>query len=130
MTMQSATMPFPARLRTALQVDPVLMVTVLTLLFGGFVILASASITVSDNAVGEAFFFVERQLVAAVIGAGGGIVCLYVPMHVWRSLSPLMLLLGIALLCLVLVPGIGYEVNGSKRWIRFGPCADNDASVE
>ena len=41
-------------------------------------------------------------------------------MRVWQSLSPLMLLVGFALLCIVLVPGIGYEVNGSTRWIRFG----------
>ena len=47
-------------------------------------------------------------------------VCLYVPMRVWRSLGPLMLLTGLALLLVVLLPGIGYEVNGSRRWIRFG----------
>jgi cell division protein FtsW len=41
-------------------------------------------------------------------------------MQTWRTLGPLMLLLGLALLFLVLVPGIGYEVNGSRRWIRFG----------
>jgi cell division protein FtsW len=120
MATSSATIPFPVRLRTEAKLDPVLLLIVLALLFGGLVVLASASITVSDNAVGRPFYFVERQLVAAALGAVGAALCLYVPVQVWHRLSPLMLLLGIALLVVVLVPGIGYEVNGSKRWVRLG----------
>jgi cell division protein FtsW len=113
-------MPFPARLKTELRIDPVMMLISMALLFGGFVILASASITISDNTTGEPFFYVERQLVAALIGGAAAFACLFVPMRVWQRLSPLMLLTGIALLCLVLVPGVGHEVNGSTRWVRFG----------
>jgi len=113
-------MPFPARLKTELRIDSVMMLISMALLFSGFVILASASITVSDNTTGEPFFYIERQLVAAVIGCAVAFACLFVPMRVWQRLSPLMLLTGIALLCLVLVPGVGYEVNGSTRWVRFG----------
>ncbi len=120
MTTRRAMMPFPARLRTELKLDPVLLTLVMTILLGGFVILASASITISDNATGNPFFYVERQLLAAAIGTAAGLFCLFVPMRAWQSLGPLMLLLGLALLCVVLVPGIGHEVNGSKRWIRFG----------
>ena len=116
----SATMPFPARLKTALQIDPVLMTIALTLLLGGFVILASASISISENAAGNPFFYLQRQLLAAAIGTVAGGVCLFVPMQVWRSLGPLMLVVGIALLVLVLIPGVGYEVNGSTRWVRVG----------
>jgi cell division protein FtsW len=116
----SATIGFPARLRTHLQLDPVMLLIVGALLFGGFVILASASITVSDNVAGQPFYYVQRQLVAALIGAGAAIACLFVPMRVWQALSPVMLLLGLALLCLVLVPGVGHEVNGATRWVRFG----------
>ncbi len=120
MSIASATFPFPARLKTSLQFDPVLLTIVLTLLFGGFVILASASISVSDNTTGDPFYYLERQLVAATIGAIAGFCCLLVPMSVWQTLGPLMLLAGLALLLLVLLPGVGYEVNGSRRWIRFG----------
>ena len=120
MPTRNITMPFPARLRTELQIDPVLLALALALLLGGFVVLASASITISDNAVGRPFYYVERQLIAAVIGGGAGLVCLFTPMRVWLSLSPLLLLVGIALLLVVLVPGIGHEVNGSKRWVRVG----------
>ncbi len=116
----SATMPFPARLKTHLKVDPVMLLIVGTLFLGGIVILTSASITVSDNATGQPFYYVERQLIAALIGGVAAFACLLVPMRVWQTLSPLMLLVGIALLCVVLVPGVGYEVNGATRWVRIG----------
>ena len=120
MSTRSATMPFPARLKTELRLDPVMLTIVLTLLLGGLVILASASITISDNATGNPFFYVERQLIAVAIGLAAGLFCLFVPMQVWQSIGPLLLLFGFALLCLVLLPGVGYEVNGSTRWVRFG----------
>lgn len=120
MSITNATMPFPVRLRSPIQFDPVLLTLFLTLLLGGLVILASASISISDGATGRPFFYVERQLLAVLIGAAGGIACLAIPMHVWRSLGPLMLLVGIVLLAVVLIPGVGHTVNGSTRWIRFG----------
>ena len=116
----SVTFPFPVRLRTSLKFDPVLVTLVTTLLLGGLVILASASMSISDDATGQPFFYVQRQVVALALGAIVGLVCLFIPMHVWRTLGPLMLLAGLALLLVVLVPGLGYEVNGARRWLRLG----------
>jgi cell division protein FtsW len=120
MTIRTATWPFPARIRTELQIDSVLLTIVLALLLGGFVILASASISISDNATDNPFFYVQRQLIAAAIGGAAGFVCLFVPMQLWRSLGLLWLFVGLALLVVVLLPGIGHEVNGSTRWLRLG----------
>ena len=120
MTAQTATTPFPARLKTPLVFDPAFVTLVMLLILGGLVILASASISVSDRLVGEPFYYVERQLLALLLGLAAGSVCLFVPMQVWRALGPIMLLAGFALLVLVLMPGIGHEVNGSRRWIRLG----------
>ncbi len=120
MTARNATMPFPARLKTELKIDPVLLTLVSVLLLGGLVILASASITISDNATGNPFFYLERQVVAAVIGIAAGLACLFIPMSVWQALGFPMLLLGLVLLTVVLLPGVGYEVNGATRWVRVG----------
>lgn len=120
MSSSSAIWPFPARIKTELQIDTVLLTIVLALLLGGFVILASASISISDNATNNPFFYVQRQLLAAAIGAAAGFVCLFIPMQVWRSLGPFVLFVGFLLLIVVLIPGIGYEVNGSTRWVRVG----------
>ena len=84
-------MPFPVRLKTELQLDPVLLGIATTLLLGGFVILASASITTADTSIGQPFFYLQRQVVAALIGAAGGLACLFVPMSAWQRLGPLLL---------------------------------------
>jgi cell division protein FtsW len=120
MTFRSAIMPFPARLKTELKVDPVLLALAGALLLGGFVILASASISISDNVAGNPFFYIQRQLLAAVIGTIAAAICLFIPMQVWQNLGPVMLFMGLALLVVVLIPGVGYEVNGSTRWVRVG----------
>ena len=120
MSAQSVTLPFPARLRTPLQIDPVLLGISMVLLCGGIVILASASISLSERAVGEPFFYVQRQLVAAVLGGAAGFACLLIPMRFWRNVGPLLLLAAFALLVIVLIPGFGHTVNGSTRWLRIG----------
>jgi len=120
MTVGSATMPFPVQLKNPIRIDPVLLGITLSLLLGGLVILASASIATADNVAGDPFFYVGRQAVAALLGAVAGFVCLFVPMRFWLSTGPLMLLLALALLTVVLVPGVGYTANGSTRWIRLG----------
>ncbi len=113
-------MPFPARLRTLMQIDPVLLGIALVLLFGGMVILASASISISDNTQNDPFYYLGRQAIAALLGGAAGFACLFIPMRVWSNVGPLMLLIGLALLLVVLVPGVGHTVNGSTRWLRFG----------
>ncbi|HZW58759.1 MAG TPA: putative lipid II flippase FtsW [Woeseiaceae bacterium] len=120
MSLHSATMPFPARLRTPLRLDPVLLAFATSLLLGGLVIMASASVSVSDDLTGNAFFYVERQAVAAVMGGIAACACLYIPMQFWRSVGPLLLLAALLLLTLVLLPGFGQTVNGSTRWLRVG----------
>ena len=120
MTTRTATMPFPVRLRSELKLDPVMLIIVMLLLLGGFVILASASISVSDNMAGNPFHYLQRQLFAAAIGLVAGSACLFVPMDFWRTVGPLLLLAGLGLLFVVLMPGVGVEVNGARRWMRIG----------
>ena len=120
MSVSSITMPFPTRLRTPLQIDPVLLVIAVALLFGGMVILASASISISENTENDPFYYVGRQAIAALIGGAASFACLFIPMRIWNNVGPLMLLIGLALLLVVLVPGVGHTVNGSTRWLRFG----------
>ena len=120
MSVSSITMPFPARLRTPMQIDPVLLIIAAALLCGGLVILASASMSISDNTENDPFYYVGRQAIAALIGGAAGFACLFIPMRIWSNIGPLMLLLGLALLLVVLVPGVGHTVNGSTRWLQFG----------
>ncbi|MEM1173203.1 MAG: putative lipid II flippase FtsW [Pseudomonadota bacterium] len=116
----ATTMPFPVRLKSALRFDPVLLGLVLTIMLGGLVVLASASTSISASTGGHPFYYLQRQLLAVAIGLGAGGLCLFIPMEFWRRMGPVLLLAGLALLLVVLIPGVGYEVNGARRWVRLG----------
>jgi cell division protein FtsW len=93
---------------------------VAALLLVGLVMVASASIGVSDREMGAPFFYFERQLAYVGLGLLAGLIALAIPTTVWEKYSMVLLGVAIALLVLVLVPGIGHEVNGSRRWVRLG----------
>ena len=106
----------PARLI----VDPLLMSAALGLLLIGLVMVTSASISIADRAMGSPFAYLERQLLFALVGACCGLVAFVIPSAVWQRLSMPLLLIGLGLLVLVLIPGLGHAVNGSRRWLRLG----------
>ena len=120
MSAANPTLPFPVQLSSSVRLDPVLLGATLSLLLGGLVVLASASISVADNLTGDPFYYLGRQAIAAAVGVLAGFLCLHVPIRFWQSIGPLMLLLCFMLLVVVLVPGVGNKVNGSTRWIRLG----------
>jgi len=43
-----------------------------------------------------------------------------VPVRLWQQAAPWLFVLGIALLALLLAPGLGREVNGARRWLSLG----------
>ena len=103
-----------------LALDPWVIGPVLALLLVGLVMVASASIGISDRATGAPFGYFERQLMYAALGLVAGAVALCVPTAAWDRYSKLLLAAGFVLLVLVLIPGLGHEVNGSRRWLRLG----------
>jgi cell division protein FtsW len=104
-----------------LALDPVMVTAVFGLLLAGLVMVTSASLNVAERLTGDPFFHFERQLLSALLGVTLAAAMLIVPISVWRRLAPWLLVGSFALLFVVLVPGIGHAVNGSRRWIRLGP---------
>jgi len=92
----------------------------ITLLLLGLVMLASASINLAQTQFGIPLYFFWRQLVYVGIGCILTFIVFWIPMPVWQRLSGPLLLGGLGLLILVLMPGIGREVNGSMRWMNLG----------
>ena len=113
-------MPFAGRTAAPVQLDPVLLTMVGLLLCGGMIILASASMSISDSTQNNPFYYLGRQSVAALIGLAAGFACLFVPMRFLSHVGPVLLIIGLAMLLLVLIPGLGHTVNGSTRWLRIG----------
>ena len=116
MSASTLAMRNPARGR--LYVDPVVVGLVAALLLVGLVMVTSASVTLAARD-GDPFFFLERQLLFALLGIGCGGILLRVPTATWERLSLVLLVVAILMLMLVLVPGVGHMVNGSRRWLRL-----------
>ena len=100
--------------------DSILLLSVGALLLLGLVMMTSASISIADRQVQEPLHFFERQMVGVMLGLFGAAIAMVIPTTVWERLSLPLLLLAFLLLVIVLIPGIGYEVNGSRRWLRAG----------
>lgn len=101
--------------------DPTLGLAATALLLLGLIMVASASVAVADRATGEPLYYFYRQAVYALLGLGLGFTVLHVPLRFWQANSLPLLGAGLALLVAVLIPGLGHEVNGARRWIDLGP---------
>nr|VFK51654.1 MAG: cell division-specific peptidoglycan biosynthesis regulator FtsW [Candidatus Kentron sp. TUN]VFK52316.1 MAG: cell division-specific peptidoglycan biosynthesis regulator FtsW [Candidatus Kentron sp. TUN]VFK52747.1 MAG: cell division-specific peptidoglycan biosynthesis regulator FtsW [Candidatus Kentron sp. TUN] len=85
----------------------------------GLVMVASTSITTADREIGAPLHYFVRQAGYVVLGFCLAWIVTLVPLKMWDRYGALFLIFGIILLILVLIPGIGREVNGSIRWIRI-----------
>jgi len=114
--------PYPSPLfnRRGFDVDFPMLAGCLALLGLGLVMITSASSEVAAVQVGNTFYYMVRHLVYLVIGLVAGGVVMLIPLDTWQSMGGKLLLAAFGVLVLVLVPGIGREVNGSMRWIGFG----------
>ena len=99
--------------------DPILGIIALLLLTLGLVMVASASVSIAADVFGDPLAVFKRQGVFAIIGIAAAFAATQLPMMYWQRCSLWLLLAGFVLLVLVLIPGIGIEVNGSARWIHL-----------
>lgn len=106
--------------RTAVPDYPLLMAASVLLLLG-LVMVASASLHLSEQQHGQMFHYLLRQTLFAVLGVALAGLAWLTPLRVWQRTDRALLLAGLLLLALVLVPGVGREVNGAVRWLPIGP---------
>ena len=101
------------------RLDPVLIALVLSILLLGLVMVTSASISIASRDAGEPFLFLQRQLLLMLAGLALAGVCAAVPSEWLERYASVLLAIAFVLLVVVLIPGIGHSVNGSRRWIRL-----------
>lgn len=112
---------FKATKRQIFYYDYWLILVTTALLSIGFLLLASASMGISDKLYHGPFHFLSHQAIYLLLGIIIGFFVIRIPLDFWEKFGGYLLLASIFLLMLVLVPGIGHQVNGSIRWISLGP---------
>ena len=94
---------------------------IVALMVLGTIMVSSASISLADQEMGAPLFYLIRQLGALLIGCIAAIAVMQIPTELWFRMNWGLLLGALALLTSVFLPGLGYTVNGSTRWIDLGP---------
>ena len=103
---------------SVLHIDAVTIALVLAISLLGLVMVTSASVSVASKESGETFYYLERQLLLMLMGGLGAVIVFCIPTQVLEKLSLPLLITALVLLFVVLVPGLGHSVNGSRRWLR------------
>ena len=89
------------------------------LCIGGLVISTSASMEFADYRYGDAFYFLKRQSFFMLIALALAFIAYSKSFEFWLRHVGKMLALCFVLLTIVLIPDVGREVNGSRRWLDF-----------
>ena len=96
-----------------------MVITVLLLLALGIIMVLSASSPAALAESGNSYAYVSRQALSACIGLGLMIVISRIDYHRYKSLYKIAYFGAVGLLALV--PIMGADANGAKRWINLGP---------
>src|SRR5580765_59232 len=85
----------------------------------GVVMVLSASSVASLTDYGSPWYFFFRQLIWTVLGVIAYVVGVRIDYRRWQKLIAPLMIASAALLVIVLVPGVGIYVSGSRRWLGF-----------
>jgi cell division protein FtsW len=98
----------------------ILFLAVLGLLVIGIVMLFSTSAYARDSH-GDVYFFIKRQAIWVGIGLVACVFAALMNYHFWQKTWWLWFALALAALALCYIPHIGMRINGSRRWVGYGP---------
>jgi cell division protein FtsW len=89
----------------------------------GLVMVYSASIAMAEAERFTGFrpsYFLVRHSIYLIVGLAFAAALFRIPLWLWQKASPWLFMAGTAMLVALLIPGIGREVNGARRWISVG----------
>ena len=101
-------------------IDRSILTLYLILIIIGLVMVASASIGIADQSTQDPFYYTKRQFLRILLSLMLVWLACKIPLSFWKTNGMALMLGSIALLGVVLIPGIGHTVNGSTRWLNFG----------
>jgi cell division protein FtsW len=113
----------PQRNTSLTNFDRALVLVTVGLLALGLVMVYSASIALPDSPRFARYaptHFLSRHAVSLGLGFVAALLALQVPVAVWEKYASWLFVVALALLVAVLVPKVGLEVNGARRWLPMG----------
>ena len=95
---------------------------ILTLILSiiGLIMISSSSISIGERYFNDPYWFIRRQIIWWVLSFIFFILASKINYRYYRRFSNFIVLISIALLALVFIPGFGIEINGYRRWLDFG----------
>lgn len=114
--------------------SPDLLIVFLTytlVVLGIIIVFSASSVTASalEDCNNDPFFYLKRQIVWAILGSICFVTASRVDLFKIGRFSLVGLFLSIGLLAAVLVPGIGHEAMGARRWLGVGPLSFQPAEI-
>ena len=110
-----------------MKTDMVLLILVLLLAVFGLIMLFSISEYNGRVRFGDSAYYFKKQLFATALGLMAMYIVAEMDYRFFVGLAPAAYLLSMALSTAVLL--VGQEINGSKRWLNFGPRAITAADI-
>ena len=94
---------------------------ILGLVVVGLVFVADISAPQALNYFNDRFYFLKQQVVSVAIGLVAMLVVSKIHYSFWAKIAVPLFVVSIILLLVVLIPSIGLEALGARRWIVIGP---------
>ena len=102
-------------------IDKTLLTIMILLMMLGLLTLFSATYYKAQNSTGDPWSEVKKQMFGVAVGAAAMQFTIRIPYQFWGKRN--VVVAGIALSCvlllLVVIPGIGVNINGSRRWLSI-----------
>ena len=108
--------------------DSVVFYTTMTLVFIGIIMVFSASYIQAAFKHHDAFYFLKRNVIYAVLGFIGMMIMSRIEYTFWKKNATKIGIIAVVLLVLVLTP-LGIEANGAKRWLGVGGATIQPAEI-
>lgn len=103
-----------------MQPPKTILITSISLTLIGLLFLGISSLTESLNTTGDPYYFFKKQLIWVVIGIVGFFFGKFININLLHRYSFYLYLASIILLALVLIPGLGNQALGARRWLDLG----------
>ncbi|MDP4031088.1 MAG: putative lipid II flippase FtsW [Patescibacteria group bacterium] len=106
--------------KTLKSFDLVLLTLVVVVSLFGLIMVYNASVVEADALFADKYYFLKQQALWLVIGLASLVAAAYFPLSWVKKISPILLLVTLLSLVLVLIPGLGTEALGARRWLALG----------